>query len=106
MGPPGVHQWRHRCRCSCRRPTSGPRRAAMAFREVRVFEVREVLRLFLRGEGQLTDEFVGLVVAAVRPCRREARGEAWAVLVANHEQLVAWLKNDGLTVVKVHELLA
>ena len=23
----------------------------MAFREVRVFEVREVLRLFLRGEG-------------------------------------------------------
>lgn len=27
------------------------RRAAMAFREVRVYEVREVLRLWLRGEG-------------------------------------------------------
>jgi len=112
----------------------------MAFREVRVFEVREVLRLFLRGEGvrsterlvgvdrktvrrylaaagefglvrdggeeQLTDIFVGLVVDKVRPCGRDGRGEAWALLVANHELIVGWLKTDGLTVVKVHELLA
>ena len=112
----------------------------MAFREVRVFEVREVLRLFLRGEGlrsterlvgvdrktvrryltaagelglvqdsgeeQLTDVFVALVVDKVRPCRRDGRGEAWERLVANHELIVAWLKTDGLTVVKVHELLA
>jgi len=112
----------------------------MAFREVRVFEVREVLRLFLRGEGlrsterlvgldrktvrryltaagelglvqaggeaQLTDAFVGLVVDKVRPCRGDGRGEAWTMLVTNHDQLVAWLKTDGLTVVKAHELLA
>jgi hypothetical protein len=112
----------------------------MAFREVRVFEVREVLRLWLRGEGvrsterlvgvdrktvrrylaaaeelglvveggeeQLTDDFVGLVVDKVRPCRRDGRGEAWAVLVANHDVIVGWLKSEGLTVVKVHELLA
>lgn len=112
----------------------------MAFREVRVFEIREVLRLFLRGEGlrsterlvgldrktvrrylsaagelglvqaggeeQLTDAFVGLVVDKVRPCRGDGRGEAWTMLVTNHDQLVAWLKTDGLTVVKAHELLA
>ncbi len=29
--------------------------AAMAFREVRVFEVREVLRLWLAGEGEAAD---------------------------------------------------
>ena len=29
-----------------------PRQVAMSFREVRVFEIREVLRLLLRGEGQ------------------------------------------------------
>ena len=104
----------------------------MAFREVRVFEVREVLRLFLRGEGvrsterlvgvdrktvrrylaaagelglvveggeeQLTDEFVALVVDKVRPCRRDGRGEAWAVLVANHaadRRLVEDRRVDG-----------
>ena len=32
-------------------PVNGFRKAAMAFREVRVFEVREVLRLWLAGEG-------------------------------------------------------
>jgi hypothetical protein len=32
-------------------PPNGIREAAMAFREVRVFEVREVLRLWLAGEG-------------------------------------------------------
>jgi Mu transposase-like protein len=112
----------------------------MAFREVRVFEVREVLRLFLRGEGlrsterlvgldrktvrryltaagelglvqaggeeQLTDAFVGLVVDKVRPWRGDGRGEAWTMLVTNHDLIVAWLKTDGLTVVKAHELLA
>jgi transposase len=111
----------------------------MAFREVRVFEVREVLRLWLRGEGiraterlagmdrktvrryvaaaeelglvrdggeeQLSDEFVGSVVEAVRPHRADGRGEVWRLLVANHELIFAWLKKDGLTVVKVHDLL-
>src|SRR5438067_13334426 len=104
----------------------------MAFREVRVFEIREVLRVWLRGEGvrsverlagvdrktvrryigaaeqlgldrdagveQLSDEFVGSVVEAVRPHRSDGRGDAWRVLVANHELIVRWLKVDGLTV--------
>lgn len=111
----------------------------MAFREVRVFEVREVLRLWLRGEGirsterlagldrktvrryvsaavelglvrddgeeQLTDEFVGSVVEAVRPHRADGRGVAWGLLVANHDLIVGWLKKDELTVRKAHELL-
>jgi len=37
--------------CLAVNPESGPNDAAMAFREIRVFEVREVLRLWLRGEG-------------------------------------------------------
>jgi transposase len=111
----------------------------MAFREVRVFEVREVLRLWLRGEGfraverlagvdrktvrryvgvavalglsrdggeeQLSDEFVGSVVEGVRPHRADGHGEAWRLLVANHELIVDWLKKDELTVRKVHDLL-
>jgi transposase len=112
----------------------------MAFREVRVFEVREVLRLWLRGEGirgigrlaqvdrktvrryvdaaeqlglvrdggeeQLTDVFIGEVVEAVRPHRSDGHGEAWRTLQARHDQIRAWLKEDGLTAVKVCELLA
>ena len=96
----------------------------MAFREVRVFEVREVLRLWLGGEGlrsierlsavdrktvrryvtaasglglvrdggdeQLSDVFVGLVVEAVRPHRSDGHGEAWRLLVADHDTV------DGL----------
>jgi transposase len=111
----------------------------MAFREVRVFEVREVLRLWLRGEGiraverlagvdrktvrryvaaavelglvcdggegQLSDEFVGSVVEAVRPHRSDGHGEAWRLLVANHDLIVDWLKREELTVRKVHDLL-
>ncbi len=113
----------------------------MAFREVRVFEVREVLRLWLRGKGQrpiselagmdrktvrryigaavelgldraggedqLTDVLVGQVVERVRPHRSDGRGEARRLLDAHRDQLVEWLDKDkdGLTVVKVHELL-
>jgi transposase len=111
----------------------------MAFREVRVFEVREVLRLWLAGEGfraverltqldrktvrryveaavalgldrdggdeQLGDEFIGRVVEAVRPHRRDGRGQAWHVLEAQHDQLERWLVDEKLTVVKAHELL-
>ncbi len=111
----------------------------MAYREVRVFEVREVLRLWLRGEGlrsaerlagvdrktvrryvsvavelglrrdggeeQLSDPFIGAVVEAVRPHRGDGHGEAWRLLVANHQLIHDWLKTDELTVVKVHDLL-
>jgi transposase len=111
----------------------------MAFREVRVFEVREVLRLWLRGEGvrpterltgvdrktvrryvgvavelglvrdggeaQLDDVFVGAVVEAVRPHRSDGHGEAWRLLVANHDEIERRLKDEKLTVRKVHDLL-
>ncbi|HWL43010.1 MAG TPA: hypothetical protein VNQ73_08700 [Ilumatobacter sp.] len=111
----------------------------MAFREVRVYEVREVLRLWLDGESlrsvvrlsavdrktvrryvtaaeelglrcgggadQLSDEFVGSVVEAVRPRRSDGHGEAWRLLEADHERVAGWV-DDGLTAVKIHELLA
>ena len=104
-----------------------------------MFEVREVLRLWLRGEGfrsverlagvdrktvrryvttaeelglrrdggegQLSDEFIGSVVEAVRPHRHDGHGDAWRLLVARHDRIEAWLKKDGLTVVKVGDLL-
>jgi transposase len=110
------------------------------FREVPVYEVREVLRLWVRGESlrsierlagvdrktvrryvapaveaglvqdgdesRLTDELIGRVCERVRPHRRDGHGEGWAVCVARHDQLKAWLVEEGLTVVKAHELLA
>lgn len=57
------------------------------------------------GEEQLCDEFMGSVVEAVRPHRSDGHGEAWRLLAAHHDRVEAWLKNDGLTVVKVGELL-
>jgi len=110
----------------------------MAYREVRVFEVREVLRLWLGGhgfraverlsrvnrktvkryvaaaeelglvrdggEGQVTDLLLGSVVEAVRPGRGDGHGESWRLLTAHHDQIKDWLDN-GLTAVKVHDLL-
>ncbi len=112
----------------------------MAFREVWVFEVREVLRLWLAGEGiraterlvelgrktvrryvevavglglvreggdgQLSDEFLGRLVEAVRPHRLGGHGEAWRALQAHHEQLKAWVDDDRLNGVRIAELLA
>ena len=111
----------------------------MSYREVRVYEVREALRLWLRGEairsierlaqldrktvrryvnaaaelglvrdggeGQLTDEFIGSVVEVVRPHRSDGHGEGWRLLVANHDQVKAWLDAE-VTAVKVQRLLA
>ena len=102
-------------------------------------EIREVLRLWLRGGGQrtiarlaavdrktvrryveaavacglagdggedqLTDELIGRVCEWVRPHRADGHGQGWAVLKANHDQLKAWLVDQGLTVVKAHDLL-
>ncbi len=110
----------------------------MVFREVRVFEVREILRLWMRGESgraverlagvdrktvrryveaatglglvrdggesQLDEQLIGSVVEAVRPHRSDGHGDAWRVLMANHDQIKAWLDAE-LTVVKVHDLL-
>jgi transposase len=110
----------------------------MAFREVRVYEVREVLRLWLDGEGlrsierlsavdrktvrryvtaaeelglvgdggvgQLGDEFIAAVVEVVRPHRSDGHGDAWRLLVAEHDIVTGWVA-EGLTAVKIHELL-
>ena len=67
VGPPsGVHQCRIRSRCT-RRHRIGNRRAALAFREVRVFEVREVLRLWVRGKGlRCIEELAGVDRKTVR----------------------------------------
>jgi transposase len=111
----------------------------MGFREVAVFEVREVLRLWLRGEGlrsierlsrvdrktvrryveaavdlgvdrdvgeaQLNDVFISLVVERVRPHRTDGHGAARRSLDPHRERIRAWLEDEGLTVVKVHDLL-
>jgi hypothetical protein len=59
------------------------------------------------GDGsQITDELIGVVCERVRPHRAEGRGEAWVVVAACHDQLKKWLVDEGLTVVKAHELLA
>jgi transposase len=110
----------------------------MAFREVSVIEVREVLRGWLAGAGlrtvaaqagvdrktarryvqaaetagvareggfgQVTDDVIGAVVAAVRPDRPAGHGSAWQQLEGQQEQITAWV-GQGLTVVKIGTLL-
>jgi transposase len=110
----------------------------MVFREVGVHEIREVLRLWVRGEGlrsierlsgldrntvrryvaaaqacgavreggegPLDDALLSRVAEAVRPHRADGHGQAWALLEA-HQQELAALLDDGLTVVKAGELL-
>ncbi|MGI8305816.1 hypothetical protein [Saccharopolyspora hattusasensis] len=56
------------------------------------------------GEGQLTDELLGQVVAAVRPARPTGHGSAWEALEAQRDRIAAWV-GQGLTVVKIEELL-
>lgn len=109
----------------------------MAFREVRVSEVREVLRCWLvdhqaglrtigersgvdrktarryveaaedaglvrdGGVGQLSDELIGAVIAAVRPARRSGHGIAWDALLAVEGDIRGWL-GDGLSLTNVH----
>lgn len=111
----------------------------MAFREVDVIEVREILRAWLAGKGQrsvasqagvdrktvvryvdaavaaglvrdsgeaqLTDELIGQVVAAVRPDRLNGHGTAWESLEGQQDRIAKWV-GDGLTVVKIGDLLA
>jgi transposase len=110
----------------------------MAFREVWVTQVREVLRAWLGGAGkrpaarragvdvktaaryigaaqaaglvrdgdeaQLSDELLGVVVAAVRPARPAGHGGAWEVLAGRRDDIRGWVK-EGLTLVKMHEFL-
>ncbi len=57
-------------------------------------------------EHALDDELMAKVCERTRPHRRDGHGETWSVLQANHDQLKAWLVDDGLTAVKATELLA
>ncbi|MGZ6789288.1 MAG: IS21 family transposase [Mycobacteriaceae bacterium] len=57
------------------------------------------------GAGQLSDELIGAVVAAVRPDRPQGYGAAWEALCANHDRISVWV-GQGLTVVKIGDLLA
>ena len=62
----------------------------MAFREVRVFEVREVLRLFLRGEGvRSTERLVGVDRKTVRRYLAAA-GELGLLRDSGEELLTDW----------------
>src|ERR1700745_3524692 len=62
----GVHLRRFAGRCT-RRHRSADRGATMAFREVRVFEVREVLRVWLGGPGfRSIERLVGVDRKTVR----------------------------------------
>jgi transposase len=112
----------------------------VAYREVSVFEIREVLRLWMRGEGyravtglsgvdrktvrryveaavaaglvrdggeeQLTDVLVGEVCLRVRPARPAGHGAAWEALGPEKEAIKAWIDDDKLNLVKIHELLS
>jgi transposase len=108
----------------------------VAFREVRVSEIREVLRSWLGGEGlrtaaeragvdrktarryveaalaaglvrecgegQLSDELIGAVVAVVRPARASGHGAAWESLLTHEQQIRNWITRDDLQLTNVH----
>lgn len=112
----------------------------MAFREVGVVEVGEVLRGWLEGAGlrtvaqrsgvdrktarryvdaavaaglsreagpdALDDELIGAVIAAVRPARPDGHGASWEALTGREAQIRDWISKDGLSIVKIEELLA
>lgn len=56
------------------------------------------------GDGQLTEEVLGAVVAVVRPDRPRGNGASWEAIAAQREQIQTWLKQD-LTLAKIHMLL-
>jgi hypothetical protein len=108
----------------------------VAFREVAVIEIREVLRCWLGGqglrtaagragvdrktarryvdaavaaglvrdggEGQLSDELLGAVVAAVRPARRAGHGQAWEALLVEEARIRDWIERDQLVLTNIH----
>jgi hypothetical protein len=61
-------------------------------------------RLPRRRVGQVSDDVVGAVVAAVRPARPAGHSSAWQLLQGEQEQIVDWV-GKGLTVVKIGTLL-
>ncbi len=110
----------------------------MAFREVCVVVVREVLRGWLDGGGlrtvaeragvdrktarryvqaaeaaglvrdsgvdAVTDELLGEVIDRVRPVRPNGHGTGWDALAGRRQDVIDWV-GQGLSIVKIHELL-
>ena len=58
------------------------------------------------GVGQLDDEFVGGVMAAIRQDRPDRHGESWGALIAVHDQLAKWDQDGDVAARKMVELLA
>jgi hypothetical protein len=56
------------------------------------------------GKGQLTDELLGVAVAAVRPARPAGCGASWELLEGRKAEVVGWVKQD-LMLVRIGELL-
>jgi hypothetical protein len=61
-----------------------------------------------RGDGldALPDELIGAVIAAVRPVCPDGHGASWVALSAREGQIRSWVGKDGLSIVKIEELLA
>jgi len=119
---------------------SARRAVRVAYREVPVFEVREVCRLWIDGrgyraiaalvppdrktvtrvievavglgldrdggDGQLTDDFVGSVIAVMRPPKPDRHGESWALIEAHHDKVKVWVDAGDVSELKMCELLA
>lgn len=60
-----------------------------------------------RGDGAAppSDAVVGAVIAAVRPARPNGHGVSWDALEGRKVEVTGWVR-EGLSVVKIHELLA
>jgi transposase len=56
------------------------------------------------GPGQLGDELLGAVIAAVRPDRPRGYGASWETIAAHREQINTWIE-QGVTLTKAHVLL-
>jgi hypothetical protein len=57
------------------------------------------------GSGQLTDELIGVVVAAVRPARPSGQGAAWEALLAEETRIREWVEAE-LQLANIHGKLA
>ncbi len=58
------------------------------------------------GADALDDELIAAVIAAVRPARPDGHGASWEALSGREEQIRGWVRWDGLSIVKIEELLA
>lgn len=58
------------------------------------------------GPESLTDELIGAVIVAVRPARPDGHGASWDALAEREAQIRDWVGKDGLSIVKIEQLLA